>query len=56
MAVLFNVIWAATWVLSANAPYYYWPIWPMIGTAIPVVIAWISGNGPSSDGPRQLGR
>ena len=44
MAVLFNVIWAATWVLSANAPYYYWPIWPMIGTAVPALVLWVSGG------------
>ena len=53
MAVLFNVIWAATWVLSANAPYYYWPIWPMIGVGIPLLISVIfgtnSGGDPGSD-------
>ncbi len=38
-AVLFNVIWIATWLLSGSGPYYYWPLWPMIGTAIPLVIA-----------------
>lgn len=41
LALLFNVIWVATWLLSGDAPYYYWPIWPMIGTAIPVVIAYL---------------
>ena len=56
MAVLFNVIWAATWVLSANAPYYYWPIWPMIGTAIPVIIAWVGGNGSGPGRRRELER
>lgn len=51
-AVLFNVIWLATWVLSASAPYYYWPLWPMIGTAIPVVMAMLAtdrGDGPDAD-------
>lgn len=40
-AVLFNVIWLATWVLSASGPYYYWPLWPMIGTAIPLILAFV---------------
>ncbi len=38
LALLFNVIWLATWVFSGIGPYYYWPIWPMIGTAIPALI------------------
>ena len=55
MAVLVNVIWLATWVF-ASGPVYYWPIWPMIGTAIPILIAWISGKASPPKGPRQLGR
>ncbi|WP_040159498.1 DUF1707 SHOCT-like domain-containing protein [Nigerium massiliense] len=43
LAILFNLIWLASWAFSGHAPYYYWPIWPMIGTAIPVVLAWASG-------------
>lgn len=41
VALLFNVIWLATWLFSANGPYYYWPIWPMIGTAIPAAIPFV---------------
>ena len=44
LALLFNVIWVATWLFSGDAPYYYWPIWPMIGTAVPAIIAWLSGH------------
>ena len=55
-AVLFNLIWLATWVLSASGPYYYWPIWPMIGTAIPVIIAWVGGNGSGPGRRRELER
>ena len=55
-SVLFNLIWLATWVLSASGPYYYWPIWPMIGTAIPVIIAWVGGNGSGPGRRRELER
>ena len=40
LAILFNVIWLATWVFAGIGPYYYWPIWPMIGTAIPALIPY----------------
>lgn len=49
LAILFNVIWLATWIFSAGGPYYYWPIWPMIGTAIPVVIAYLYPDRAASD-------
>ncbi len=55
-AVLFNVIWLATWVLSASAPYYYWPLWPMIGTAIPLVMAVLASGGHHHDGGVEGGR
>ena len=63
-AVIFNVIWLATWVLSASAPYYYWPLWPMIGTAIPLIIALLvpdhqrshDGERGDRDRRRELGR
>lgn len=47
LAILFNVIWVATWLFSGDAPYYYWPIWPMIGTGIPVLLTWL-GAGASA--------
>ncbi|MFT3876593.1 MAG: DUF1707 domain-containing protein [Propioniciclava sp.] len=40
-AVVVNLIWVATWLASGSAPYYYWPIWPMLGTAIPLIIAFL---------------
>lgn len=59
LAVLLNVIWVATWLFALQAPYYYWPIWPMIGTAVPAVITYLAANsrdhGPDAD-RRQLGR
>jgi len=33
MAVVFNVIWIATGGLG----HYYWPVWPMLGTALPLI-------------------
>ncbi len=56
LAVLFNVIWAFT-VFSAGHFIYYWPMWPMLGTAIPLLIAWIFGwTGPDADGARRASR
>jgi hypothetical protein len=33
LALLFNVIW----LFSSGLGSYYWPVWPMLGTAIPVI-------------------
>ena len=41
LATLFNVIWAER-LFWGGASSYYWPIWPMIGTAIPALITWIA--------------
>lgn len=49
LALLFNLIWLASWLFSGGGPYYYWPIWPMIGTAIPVVIAYLHPDRAASD-------
>lgn len=51
LAILFNVIWVATWLFSGNPPYYYWPIWPMIGTAIPALITWMGAGAAGRRGP-----
>lgn len=55
LAVLFNAIWLATWLFSGSGPYYYWPIWPMLGTGIPVLMAWAFG-GRRRPGPEIEGR
>lgn len=44
LAALFNVIWLSTWLFAGVTPYYYWPIWPMIGTAVPALVLWVSGG------------
>jgi hypothetical protein len=44
LALLFNVIW----MLSSGPGSYYWPVWPMLGTGMPViglVISLIGGGG-----------
>lgn len=46
LALLFNVIWLLTWLPSGH-PYYYWPMWPMLGTAIPVFLASMRLDGMS---------
>lgn len=37
LAAMLNAIWFLSWFLSGDAPYYYWPAWPMLGTLIPVL-------------------
>lgn len=49
LAVLFNVIWLLT-SLAAGHLGYYWPMWPMLGTAIPLLLAWVSGGSPDAPG------
>ena len=53
LAALLNVIWLASWAFAGDGPYYYWPIWPMIGVGIPLLISVIfgtnSGGDPGSD-------
>jgi hypothetical protein len=44
LAMLFNVIW----LFSSGPGSYYWPIWPMLGTAMPLIGLLVStiGAGP----------
>ncbi|QIK73901.1 DUF1707 domain-containing protein [Propioniciclava coleopterorum] len=54
LAALVNVIWAATWLPSGGGPAYYWPIWSMIGTFVPVLVFFLidliqSGGRPHPD-------
>lgn len=50
-ALMFNVIWLATWVFSGIGPYYYWPIWPMLGTAIPALVPFFFPDRPRQPPP-----
>ena len=43
LTVLFNVIW----LFSSGPGSYYWPIWPMLGTAIPVIGLLAARVGPA---------
>jgi Domain of unknown function (DUF1707) len=44
LAVLFNVIWLLT-CLTAGRLIYYWPMWPMLGTAIPMIMGLMAAGG-----------
>ncbi len=41
LAIVFNLIWVMT-SLTAGRLLYYWPMWPMFGIGIPVVLTLIS--------------
>ncbi|MFT3971597.1 MAG: DUF1707 domain-containing protein [Micropruina sp.] len=43
MAVMFNLIWLMT-VLTSGHMIYYWPMWPMVGTAIPMIMGFMNGG------------
>ncbi len=59
VTVIVNVVWLMTWVLSASGPYYYWPMWPMLGMGIPVLMMYLFPDGQGGRGGKgrgQLGR
>lgn len=39
LALLFNAIWVMT-SISTGHPLYYWPMWPMFGTAVPLLVTF----------------
>lgn len=58
LAVLLNVIWVLT-CLTTGRLLYYWPMWPMAGTAIPLFFTLMATGGwpgrrPEQPAPRQL--
>jgi hypothetical protein len=42
LAILFNLIW----LFSSGPESYYWPIWPMLGTAVPLIALVVARFGP----------
>jgi len=42
LAILFNLIW----LFSSGPGSYYWPIWPMLGTAVPLIGLVVARFGP----------
>lgn len=52
LALMLNVIWVFTCVASGEL-LYYWPMWPMLGTAIPAVIQLTSGGGAGPESMEQ---
>lgn len=57
LAILFNLIWLFT-CLTAGHLLYYWPMWPMLGTAVPVIGALVVNRsaGPDRREGRELPR
>jgi len=43
-----------TWLFSSGPGSYYWPIWPMLGTAIPVIGLLAARVGPAPALPRRV--
>ncbi|MFT4215813.1 MAG: DUF1707 domain-containing protein [Micropruina sp.] len=43
LAVMLNLIWLMT-VVGTGHLIYYWPMWPMLGTAIPMIMGLINGD------------
>ena len=54
LALLFNAIWLMT-VLTTGHLLYYWPMWPMVGTGIPVLMTLLWG-GSTEEGARREAR
>lgn len=48
MAALFMTIWLIT-VIASGTFIYFWPIWPMMGTAIPAAITIFAALNTSTD-------
>jgi hypothetical protein len=48
LAVMLNAIWLMT-VLTTGHLLYYWPMWPMAGTAIPLVMALFWQESPEEE-------
>jgi hypothetical protein len=49
LALLFNVIW----MFSSGPGSYYWPIWPMLGTVMPLIGLLVSTIGPGPQRPSE---
>lgn len=45
VAVLVNVIWAATWLTGGGTPPSYWPIWVMGPWGAVMLMKWLNGRG-----------
>jgi hypothetical protein len=48
--MLFNIIW----LFTSGPGSYYWPIWPMLGTAIPIIGLLAARVGPAPALPRPV--
>ncbi|MCA0296119.1 MAG: DUF1707 domain-containing protein [Actinobacteria bacterium] len=55
LAILLNGIWLIT-VVATGHFIYYWPIWPMLGTAIPLFFAFTAGGNQGGQAGHRAGR
>lgn len=55
LAVLLNAIWLMT-VLTTGHLLYYWPMWPMVATGVPVVMALFWPRSAEEEARRQAHR
>ena len=55
LAVLLNAIWLMT-VMTTGHVLYYWPMWPMVGTGIPVLMTLLWGGSAEDARPRDAHR
>ena len=55
LAVMFNVIWLMT-SLSSGHLIYYWPMWPMLGTAIPMIMGFFGKENVNRSDRRSIGQ
>ncbi|HVK43628.1 MAG TPA: DUF1707 domain-containing protein [Micropruina sp.] len=56
LVLMFNAIWLMT-SFSAGHVLYYWPMWPILGTAIPMIMGMVAGGNrrrPPQEYNRQL--
>lgn len=43
VAIITNLVWLLV-TLSSGSPGYYWPMWPMAGMIIPVIVMYLFPN------------
>ena len=55
LAVMFNLIWLMT-VLGTGHLIYYWPMWPMLGTAIPMIMGFFGKENVNRSDRRSIGQ
>ncbi|WP_162143131.1 DUF1707 SHOCT-like domain-containing protein [Granulicoccus phenolivorans] len=55
VTVVVNVIWLVT-AIASRGFYYYWPIWPMLGMFLAVLVPWMFGTKKDEQPPSDRGQ